>query len=43
MSDENHTPNPDVDPLEASSEADVSDGSEQKQKPVDLPTIDEVH
>ncbi len=42
MSDDTSTENPDVDPVEATTEADVSDGAEQKQTPVELPTTDEV-
>ena len=37
MSDEKNTDDLDIDPLDATSEADVSDGSEQKQAPIDGP------
>ncbi|CAN5331225.1 hypothetical protein BH11ACT2_BH11ACT2_18810 [soil metagenome] len=45
MSDEKkiETGNAEPDPTDATTEADVSDGAEQKQKPVDLPTTDVVH
>jgi hypothetical protein len=42
MTDEKQTPEDDIDPAAATTEGDVSDGAEQKQKPVDPPVIDEV-
>jgi hypothetical protein len=42
MSDEKNSPDADIDPLEATTEADVSDGSEQKKPPVDAPDTPDV-
>lgn len=42
MNEEKKQDETEIDPTEATTEADVSDGAEQKQPPVDLPSIDEV-